>query len=102
MNIFSQLVKVVIVGSALFAGQAYANNMCGQVWSGTIDRVRVQQQNDGTVVVRAYIAPGSNGEYAGYTSNGLMANTLIKGQDGMKEVTGYSDANCQIKWVDFK
>lgn len=81
---------------------AQATNLCGQVWHGTVERVRVQEQADNSVVVRVYIYPGNNADYVGYTTSNLMVDQLIKSKDNLHEITGYTDTSCKIKWMDYQ
>ena len=101
-NIKARLVKSLAVFTLLAAGSAQAGNLCNQVWSGTVERLRVQEQASGETVMRLYVHPGNNADYAGYVTSEFMADVLMKAKDKDVEVTGYTDSQCKIKWVDYR
>ena len=65
-------------------------------------RLRVQEQASGETVVRLYMYPGSNSEYAAYTTSDFMVKVLAMAKKDQNEITGYTDDKCVIKWVDLK
>ena len=90
-----------IITLTVFASTAVeAGNLCNQVWKGEVERVRVQEQASGETVMRLYIYPGNNADYAGYTESSFMFDALTKAQDKSITVQGYTDSSCKIKWVD--
>ena len=100
---FNRLIANTLLTVSLFgAAQASAANLCNQVWNGTVERLRVQEQASGETVVRLYLHPGNNADYAGYTTSEFMVDALHKAKDGQIEVTGYTDDKCKIKWMDVR
>ncbi len=82
--------------------QSQGANLCDQVWRGSVERLRVQEQASGEVLMRLYVYPGNNSEYAGYSSSYYMVETLLQAKRTQAELTGYTDKNCRIKWIDFR
>ncbi len=99
---YSKYLVATLVSTACLTVSAptIAANMCNQVWNGTIERIRVQQTSNETVA-RVYIYPGSNSEYVGYVSSDFMFKAFVAAKEKMTQVTGYTDANCNIQWLDF-
>ena len=102
LNINRFAIKTAFALTLFSALPAQAANMCNQVWNGTVERLRVQDQANGDTVMRLYLHPGNNSDYAGYTKTDFMADVLMKAKDGDVELTGYTDDKCVIKWVDLK
>ncbi len=103
MSKFNSLVaKSVLVLSLFAAAGAQASNLCGGVYNGTVERLRVQEQANGETVVRLYTYPGTNAEYAGYTSSEQFVKVLLAAKKSQTEITGYTDEQCRIKWIDLK
>ena len=95
-------IKASLILGLAFTAEAQAYNLCNQVWTGSVERIRVQENINGETVMRLYLYPGNNAEYAVYTSSQFMADTLLKGKESGTEITGYTDESCKIKWVDFQ
>lgn len=102
LNVKTVITTAIMTLSVLSSANANANNLCNQVWKGEVERVRVQEQSNGDTVMRLYIYPGNNADYAGYTQSSFMFDALTKAQDKAITVTGYTDSSCKIKWIDIK
>ena len=103
MNTIKSLAVKSLLAVSLLAGtSAQAANLCGGVFNGTVERLRVQEQASGETVVRLYMYPGTNSEYAGYTTSDHMVKILAMAKKDQNEITGYTDDKCKIKWVDLK
>lgn len=103
MSKFNSLVVKSLLAMAVFSGtNVQAANLCDGVFNGTVERLRVQEQSNGDTVVRVYMYPGNNAEYAGYVSSDYMVKVLLKAKEGENQITGYSDSSCKIKWIDLK
>jgi hypothetical protein len=103
MNTIKSLAVKSLLAVSLLAGtSAQAANLCNGVFNGTVERLRVQEQASGETVVRLYMYPGTNAEYAGYTTSDFMVKILAMAKKDQNEITGYTDDQCKIKWVDLK
>jgi hypothetical protein len=67
-QVFTSLTTKTLVALSLFVSVESQAALCDQVWTGTIERARVQEQATGETVVRLYITPGHNADYVGYTT----------------------------------
>lgn len=101
-NFNSLVVKSLLAATLLTGASAQAANLCGGVFNGTVERLRVQEQSNGDTVVRLYMYPGNNAQYAGYTTSDFMVKVLAMAKKDQNEITGYTDEQCKIKWVDLK
>lgn len=102
LNLKTVFATVIMTLTALASASVEANNLCNQVWKGEVERVRVQEQASGETVMRLYLYPGNNADYAGFTESSFMFDALTKAQDEKIQVTGYTDSSCKIKWVDIR
>jgi len=102
LNIKGQMVKTLVALSLFTATGAQAANLCNQVWTGNVERLRAQLQSNDESMVRLYLHPGNNADYAGYTASDFMVEVLMKAKDNDTQVTGYTDDKCVIKWVDLR
>jgi hypothetical protein len=75
---------------------------CEKVWSGSIGRLRVYDQPASTgKKVFAYIAPGANSNYVGYSDDQNVIKALFLARDNGRVITGYTNASCKIEWLDY-
>ena len=96
------ITKVVVAAALLTAFDSQAANLCNQVFSGNIERIRTQVQASGETVMRVYLHPGNNADYAGYVTSDMMAKVLMAAKNKDVAITGYSDSSCKITWVDYR
>ncbi|HEV7859080.1 MAG TPA: hypothetical protein VGO91_10730 [Pyrinomonadaceae bacterium] len=83
-------------------GVSATSTGCNKVWSGSIGRLRIYDQPDSTgKKVFAYVAPGSNSDYIGYSDDPNVINALFLARDNARSITGYTNANCKIEWLDY-
>ena len=79
-----------------------AASTCGQVWSGTLARLRIYNQPSSTGKrVFAYRTPGFNTDYIGNSDDPNMVNALFLARDNGRVVTGYTNTSCTIEWMDY-
>ena len=75
---------------------------CEKVWTGTIARLRIYDQPASTGnKVFVYLAPGSNSNYVGYTADANVIKALFLARDNGNTVTGYTNNQCRIEWLDY-
>lgn len=80
---------------------------CNRIWNGEVKHVKMQQQANGETVMRLYLQQDDNhndanhAEYTGYTCCNFMADALRKAKDKAAPISGYTDANGKIQWIDF-
>lgn len=73
-----------------------------KVWRGKIARLRIYDQPGSTGrKVFAYKALGSNSSYVGYSDDPNMIHALFAARDNDTAVTGYSNQQCKIEWMDY-
>jgi hypothetical protein len=71
------------------------------VWTGSIGRLRIwdSQTSNGTVFV--YKSPGNNSDQVGITTDANIFKALLLARDNGRSVTGFTDRNGRISWVDY-
>jgi hypothetical protein len=75
---------------------------CQKVWSGTIARLRIYDQPGSTGnKVFAYVAPGHNTNYVGYSEDPNVIQALFLARDNGNAVQGFTNAQCRIEWMDY-
>jgi hypothetical protein len=75
---------------------------CEKVWTGTIARLRIYDQPGSTGnKVFVYLAPGANSNYVGYSADANMIHALFLARDNGNTVTGYTNNQCRIEWLDY-
>lgn len=75
---------------------------CEKVWSGTIGRLRIYDQPGSTGnKVFAYLSPGGNANYVGYSEDANVVRALFVARDNGNAVQGYTNAQCRIEWMDY-
>ena len=75
---------------------------CEKVWSGVIARLRIYDQPGSTGnKVFVYLAPGANSNYVGYSADFNMIKALFLARDNGNFVTGYTNNQCRIEWLDY-
>ena len=75
---------------------------CQKVWSGTIARLRIYDQPGSTgKKVFAYVAPGGNVNYVGYSDDRNVIHALFLARDNGRAVMGYTNDSCKIEWLDY-
>ena len=75
---------------------------CEKVWNGSIGRLRVYDQPGSTgKKVFAYVAPGHNANYVGWSDDPNVIHALFLARDNGQSLTGYTNANCRIEWLDY-
>jgi len=75
---------------------------CEKVWKGTIARLRIYDQPGSTgKKVFAYVSPGHNKDYIGYTDDPNMIHALFLARDNQNTVQGYTNSKCRIEWLDY-
>ena len=81
---------------------ASTSSGCGKVWSGAIARLRIYDQPGSTgKKVFAYVAPGANSDYVGYSDDPNMIHALFLARDNEKSIQGYTNPQCRIEWLDY-
>ena len=77
-------------------------NIADAVWHGIIKRLRIydQSQSAGNKVF-AYLAPGNNENYIGWSSDPNVIHALFLACDNGRQVTGYTNAQYKIEWMDY-
>lgn len=79
-----------------------AASTCGQVWSGSIARLRIYNQPASTGKrVFAYRTPGYNTDYVGNSDDPNVVNALFLARDNGRVITGYTNTSCTIEWLDY-
>jgi hypothetical protein len=71
------------------------------VWSGKITRLRVYDKQTSNGKVFAYKAPGTNTDYVGNSDDPNIVNALFLARNNGRSITGYTDANNRIGWLDY-
>ena len=75
---------------------------CEKVWNGVIARLRVYDQPGSTgKKVFAYVAPGNNKNYIGYTDDPTMIKALFLARNNENTIQGYTNSSCRIEWLDY-
>ena len=75
---------------------------CEKVWSGSIGRLRVYDQPDSTgKKVFAYLKPGANANYVGWSDDTNVVRALFLARDNNRSITGYTNSACRIEWLDY-
>ena len=78
------------------------NAGCEKVWSGSIGRLRVYDQPGSTgKKVFAYLEPGANANYVGWSDDTNVVHALFLARDNSRGITGYTNASCRIEWLDY-
>ena len=75
---------------------------CEKVWNGVIARLRIYDQPGSTgKKVFAFVSPGSNYDYVGYTDDANMIQALFLARTNKNPLMGYTNSKCRIEWIDF-
>ena len=75
---------------------------CEKVWSGKIGRLRIYDQPGSTgKKVFAYIDPGRNSDYVGWSDDPNMIKALFLTRDNGRSIQGYTNPQCKIEWIDY-
>jgi hypothetical protein len=75
---------------------------CEKVWSGVIARLRIYDQPESTgKKVFAYVSPGHNKDYIGYTDDPNMIHALFHVRNNKNAIQGYTNSKCRIEWLDY-
>ena len=75
---------------------------CEKVWKGSIARLRVYDQPASTgKKVFAYLSPGNNTNYVGYSDDPNMIKALFLARDNGNGIQGYTNSKCRIEWIDY-
>ena len=75
---------------------------CEKVWGGSIARLRVYDQPASTgKKVFAYVSPGTNADYVGYSDDPNVIKALFLARDNGRALQGYTNASCRIEWLDY-
>lgn len=75
---------------------------CEKVWSGVIARLRIYDQPDSTgKKVFAYVSPGQNKDYVGYTDDPNIIHALFHARNNENTIQGYTNSRCRIEWLDY-
>ena len=83
-------------------GIGSSSSTCEKVWSGVIARLRIYDQPGSTgKKVFAYVSPGSNDDYVGYSDDPNIIHALFKARTNKNPLLGYTNSQCRIEWVDF-
>ncbi|MBN2527813.1 MAG: hypothetical protein JXR76_15595 [Deltaproteobacteria bacterium] len=73
-----------------------------KAWSGVIARLRIYDQPGSTgKKVFAYKSPGTNSDYVGYSDDRNMIQALFLARDNGQSVTGYTNEQHRIEWLDY-
>lgn len=51
--------------------------------------------------VFAYLAPGGNVNYVGYSDDRNVIHALFLARDNGRAVMGYTNSSCRIEWLDY-
>ena len=96
-------VKEAIVPSVKeFPELKVTSSGCEKVWSGVIARLRIYDQPGSTgKKVFAYISPGHNKDYVGYSDDPNMIHSLFLARDNGNTIQGYTNSKCRIEWIDY-
>ena len=79
-----------------------ASSGCEKVWKGVVARLRIYDQPASTgKKVFAYISPGHNKNYVGYTDDPNMIQALFLARDNDVNIQGYTNSRCRIEWIDY-
>jgi len=79
-----------------------ASSSCEKVWNGVIARLRIYDQPGSTgKKVFAYLSPGANKDYIGYSDDPNMIHALFLARDNGNSLTGYTNSMCRIEWIDY-
>ena len=83
-------------------GVLASSSGCEKVWNGSIGRLRVYDQPGSTgKKVFAYVAPGHNANYVGWSDDPNVIHALFLARDNGQSITGYTNASCRIEWLDY-
>ena len=75
---------------------------CEKVWSGVIARLRIYDQPGTTgKKVFAYVSPGHNKNYVGYSDDPNIIHALFLARDNGNTIGGYTNSKCKIEWIDY-
>lgn len=75
---------------------------CEKVWNGVIARLRIYDQPGSTgKKVFAYVSPGHNKNYIGYSDDKSMIKALFLARENENTIQGYTNNKCKIEWLDF-
>ena len=75
---------------------------CERVWSGVIARLRIYDQPGTTgKKVFAYVFPGENKHYIGYTDDPNMIHAGFLARNNENAIQGYTNSKCRIEWLDY-
>ena len=78
------------------------NAGCEKVWSGSIGRLRVYDQPGSTgKKVFAYVEPGANANYVGWSDDRNVVHALFLARDNGRGIMGYTNDACRIEWLDY-
>jgi hypothetical protein len=78
------------------------NAGCEKVWNGSIGRLRVYDQPGSTgKKVFAYLEPGANANYVGWSDDKNVVRALFLARDNSRGIMGYTNENCRIEWLDY-
>jgi hypothetical protein len=75
---------------------------CEKVWKGSVARLRIYDQPATTgKKVFAYLSPGNNSNYVGYSDDPNMIKALFLARDNGNEIQGYTNSKCRIELIDY-
>ena len=75
---------------------------CEKVWNGAIARLRVYDQPGTTgKKVFAYVSPGTNDDYVGYSDDPNVIQALFLARDNGNSIQGYTNPQCRVEWLDY-
>ncbi|TAN47300.1 MAG: hypothetical protein EPN21_17865 [Methylococcaceae bacterium] len=102
MNKLTPIITLATLAVLLTSAPAFAANYCNSVWTGKVERLRIYNQGANQKVF-AYIAPGNNDSYVGYSENPNMINALFQNRNNQSgdEIQGYTGSDCKIQWLDY-
>ena len=81
---------------------SFSASSCEKVWKGSVARLRVYDQPATTgKKVFAYLSPGSNSNYVGYSDDPNMIKALFLARDNGNGIQGYTNSKCRIEWIDY-
>jgi hypothetical protein len=79
-----------------------STSSCEKVWKGSIARLRIYDQPATTgKKVFAYLSPGNNSNYIGYSDDANMIKALFLARDNGNGIQGYTNSKCRIEWIDY-
>jgi len=98
----TQIDTSVVALAKEFPGLSPVSSGCEKVWSGSIGRLRIYDQPGSTgKKVFAYVTPGGNVNYVGYSDDRNVIHALFLARDNGRAVMGYTNSSCRIEWLDY-